>query len=197
MATGAVAGTGVRLVTAGTLVRVEGIEAFDIARAETSEADLVIDDLELRHGQALFGFVRRQGLTDTEAQDAVQDVLFRLWLELRAGARIDNPRAWVYRSVYRIAMDHHRLRARIAALTRRLERTDADPPRDAADRLAVWAEVDRLPDRQRQVLYLRYRADLSFEEIGPVLGITSSAARSHATQAVATLRRRLGPDGGL
>jgi RNA polymerase sigma-70 factor (ECF subfamily) len=185
-------------VTAGTLVRVEGIEAFGIVRAERFDADIVIVELERRHGQALYGFVRRQGLGDTEAQDAVQDVLFRLWLELRAGTAVDNPRAWAYRAVYRIAMDHHRLRARIEALTRRLDRVGIEPPpRDAADRVAVWAEVDRLPTRQRQVLYLRYRADLSFEEIGPVLGITPSAARSHATQALARLRQRLGPDGAL
>jgi RNA polymerase sigma-70 factor, ECF subfamily len=177
---------------------VEGIDIVDFARGATSDADLVVTDLELRQGQALFGFVRRQGLTDTEAQDAVQEVLFRLWLELRAGTAIDNPRAWVYRAVYRIAMDHHRLRARIAALSRRLARARIEPPpRDAADRLAVWAEVDRLPARQRQVLDLRYRADLSFEEIGSILGITPSAARSHATQAVARLRQRLGQDGEL
>ena len=122
----------------------------------------------------------------------MQDVLFRLWLELRSGTVIDSPRAWAYRSVYRIAMDHHRLRTRIAALARRLEPGPESPARDATDRLAVWAEVERLPERQRQVLYLRYRADLPFEEIGPILGITASAARSHATQAMATLRRRLG-----
>ena len=185
------------MMTAGTLVSVEGVPAIDLVAADATEAELVIGDLELRHGQALFGFVRRQGLADVEAQDAVQDVLFRLWLELRAGTVIENPRAWAYRAVYRIAMDHHRLRARIASLAKRLERVRDDPSHDAADRLAVWTEVERLPERQRQVLYLRYRADLSFEDIGPILGITSSAARSHATQALATLRRRLGPDGGL
>ena len=148
-------------------------------------------DLELRHGQALFGFVRRQGLTEVEAQDAVQDVLFRLWLELRAGTAIDNPRAWAYRAVYRIAMDHHRLRPGSRRSPSASSR--ARPSRDATDRLAVWAEVERLPERQRQVLYLRYRADLPFEEIGPTSGITPSAARSHATQAMATLRRRLAP----
>ena len=51
----------------------------------------------------------------------------------------------------------------------------------------IWAEVDRLPERQRAVLYLRYRADLPFETVRRVLGITSSAARSHATQAVAAM----------
>jgi RNA polymerase sigma factor (sigma-70 family) len=59
------------------------------------------------------------------------------------------------------------------------------------ERRQVWTEVDRLPERQREVLYLRYRADLPFDAIARVLGITSSAARSHATQALGTLRTRL------
>ena len=60
-----------------------------------------------------------------------------------------------------------------------------------SDRIAVWSEVDRLPDRQRQVIYLRYRADLAYEEIGQALGITAGAARSHAAQAVERLRAAL------
>ena len=94
-------------------------------------------------------------------------------------------------------MDEHRLRRRLAGLRERLlgrtsDEVGQDDFKASSDRLAVWAEVDRLPERQRQVLYLRYRADLPFEDIGEVLGISASAARSHATQAMAALRRRLG-----
>jgi RNA polymerase sigma factor (sigma-70 family) len=156
--------------------------------------EAIVIDLERRHGQALFGFVRRLGLTDPQAADAVQDTLLRLWAELRAGRPIEQPKAWAFRAIYRLAMDQHRLRHRIGAIAERLGRLAAavdDGPRDAGDRIAVWSEVDRLPERQRHVLYLRYRADLTFEQVGSVMGITASAARSHATQAMATLRRRL------
>jgi DNA-directed RNA polymerase specialized sigma24 family protein len=49
---------------------------------------------------------------------------------------------------------------------------------------AVWDAVDRLPDRQRAVVYLRYRADLGYEEIGAVMGISAVSARSHASRAM-------------
>jgi RNA polymerase sigma-70 factor (ECF subfamily) len=157
----------------------------------------MILQLEASHGQGLFGFVRRLGLGDAEADDAVQEILLRLWTELERGATIEDPRAWAYRAIYRMAMDEHRLRRRVAALRGRLlggSRTEPgnDESRAASDRIAVWAEVDHLPPRQREVLYLRYRSDLPFEDIGAVLGITSSAARSHATQALASLRRHIG-----
>lgn len=142
--------------------------------------------------QALFGFVRRLGLSDEQADDAVQEVFTRLLAEHRRGITIANPRAWAYRSIYRLAMDQHRMRTRLRAVASALGISSQRRPVDETDRIAVWSEVDRLPRRQRQVVYLRYRSDLEFEEIGHALGITSSAARSHATQAMTTLRRRLG-----
>lgn len=141
--------------------------------------------------QALFGFVRRLGLTDEQADDAVQEVLARLLAEQQHGAAIVNPRAWAYRTIYRIAMDQHRLRTRIRTLVSALGIQAQRHHVDHTDRIAVWIEVDRLTSRQRQVIYLRYRSDLDFDEIGHALGITASAARSHATQAVAKLRSRL------
>jgi RNA polymerase sigma factor (sigma-70 family) len=163
----------------------------------TADERLILE-LEATHGQGLFGFARRMGLSEGDAADAVQSVLLRLWSVLRDGTVIEDPRAWAYRATYRVAMDQHRLRRRAAALRERLLGSSQREPgndegRASADRVAVWSEVDRLPPRQREVLYLRYRSDLPFEVIGQVLGISSSAARSHATQAVASLRRRIGP----
>jgi RNA polymerase sigma-70 factor (ECF subfamily) len=156
-----------------------------------ASADRVVADLELDHGQAMFGFVRRQGLSDAEAQDAVQETLLRVFRELRAGRSIDNPRAWAFRALYRLAMDEHRQRRRLTLVAGRVDRDQGPDIAPASDRVAVWATVDKLPLRQRQVVYLRYRADLPFEEISRVMRISPSAARSHATQAMATLRRRL------
>ena len=164
-----------------------GVTEFD-ASADAAET---VAALERAHGHAMFGFIRRQGLTDHEAQDAVQETLMRLLRELRGGARIENPRAWAYRALFRLAMDEHRIRRRLTLIVGRVTRDRRTEVAPSSDRVAVWAEVDQLPIRQRQVLYLRYRSDLSFDDIGRVLGITASAARSHATQAMATLRTRL------
>jgi len=160
-----------------------------------ARANDVVNELDSRHGQALFGLARRSGLADDAAEDAVQEALLRLWLEVRTGVEIIDPRAWTFRTLYRIAMDQHRLRRRAADLRDRLARR---PPRvidpDQAERLSVWMLVDRLPTRQRQVLYLRYKADMTFEQAAKVMGITASAARSHATFASVRLRDALGPE---
>jgi RNA polymerase sigma-70 factor (ECF subfamily) len=151
-----------------------------------------------RRAQQMFGLARRIGLGDEEASDAVQEAMVRLWRELDSGTEIADPDAWVFRVLYRLGMDSHRLSRRVAAVASRLgglggstaARRDGDPAQ-AIEVDAVWQAVDRLPERQRAVLYLRYRADLPYERIGLALGITPSAARGHASTGLAALRRRL------
>ena len=149
-----------------------------------------MEDVHARHGQRMYGFVRRLGLGDEESSDITQEALLRLWRVCRDGEAPDRPLAWTFRTAYRLAMDRHRLRRRWRALLD--GRAQTGGPTDRRDELlAVWSEVDRLPVRQRQVLYLRYRADLPFEDIGHVLGIDTSSARASASRGIASLRTRL------
>jgi Sigma-70 region 2 len=110
----------------------------------------LVADLHARHGQPLWGFVRRLGLADAEAEDVVQEALLRLYVALGAGAQIAQPAAWMYRTAHHLAMDRHRLRRRWQALRERLAPRDPPPPELRDEALAVWSEVDRLPERQRQ-----------------------------------------------
>jgi RNA polymerase sigma-70 factor (ECF subfamily) len=151
-----------------------------------------------RRSQEMFGFARRMGLADDEASDAVQETMLRLWRELDAGTEIADADAWAFRTLYRLGIDSHRLKRRLAGLVERLgvgaaggrPHLDGDPAR-RLEVDGVWQAVDRLPERQRAVLYLRYRADLPYERIGLALGITPGAARGHASTGLATLRRLL------
>ena len=156
-----------------------------------TDADL-LTDLQADHGSALYDFARHQGLTDEQAADAVQEALLRLWRELRRGVSIDRPAAWMFRTVYHLAMAQHRWRRQLSLLLPRLAPRYGDyAGPEASDRLTVWAAVDDLPARQRQVLYLHYAADLPFDEIAGILGISASAARTHASRGLATIRTDL------
>lgn len=159
--------------------------------AGMTDADL-LSDLQVQHGSALYDFARHQGLTDEQAADAVQEALLRLWRELRRGTSIERPPAWMFRTVYHLAMAQHRWRRQLSLLLPRLAPRHVDyAGPEASDRLTVWATVDDLPARQRQVLYLHYAADLPFEEIAGILGISTSAARTHASRGLATVRTQL------
>ncbi|MGN6607548.1 MAG: SigE family RNA polymerase sigma factor [Jatrophihabitans sp.] len=90
---------------------------------------------------------------------------------------------------------------------RRTVRTKGRPPWDeqtapadepvllAADHRAVLAALGRLAHRQREVLVLRYWADLSEAEIAATLGISAGAVKSTASRARDALAALLAEEG--
>ena len=156
-----------------------------------------VEGVHQRRGRELFGLCRRLGLDEDEANDAVQETFLRMWKESSRGIVIADAEGWAFRVAYRLAMDHHRLGRLARSVVERIAGTTRRDEVDPADVMSVWAAVDRLPPRQRAVLYLRYRADLPYDRIATVMGITANGARNDASAATAALRRRLTAEGGL
>ncbi len=125
-----------------------------------------------------------------DADDAFQETFLSA---LRAYPRLrpdSNLRGWVLTIAHRKALDVHRARAR-----------DPLPVAEVRDGAAAaagdeaggdhWRRVRALPARQREVLTLRYAADLSHAEIAGVLGCSEEAARRAAADGLKTLRTEL------
>lgn len=70
----------------------------------------------------------------------------------------------------------------------RIEVADSEIPEQLID---LRRALDRLTDRQRLVVVLRYFADLPDEEIAETLGVRPSTVRSLAHRAIAALREEL------
>lgn len=169
-------------------VDVEGVLTISDGVLDTA----IVTGLQAQHGAALYDFARHVGLSDAEAADAVQEALLRLWRELRRGTHIETPLGWTYRTCYRLAMSQHRWRRQLGRLLPRLAPShSAYAGPETSDRVSVWAAVDELTPRQRHVVYLHYAADLPFDEVALIVGISPSAARTHASRGLATLRRTL------
>ncbi len=164
-------------------------EALAIPTEEVDARALRVTDHYERRGRELWGLARRLGATPEQAADAVQEAHLRLWRELSRGSAVDDIDAWTFRVTYRLVMDQHRVGRRVLDLVGRLAdlrpRSTVDP---ADDDLSLWLVVDRLPARERATLYLRYRADLSFDQIGHVMGITTASARTYASRGTERLR---------
>ena len=152
--------------------------------------------LQAERGRELWGLARHLGLSPEEADDAVQETLLRLWSALRDGQSIDRPDALGVPHPVPIGHGPAPLAAPRATPGRTRRRAALARVRDVdhADRMAIWEAVETLPERQRLAIYLRYRADLPFEEIGRILGIAAPSARSHVSRALDALRRQLGEE---
>jgi RNA polymerase sigma-70 factor (ECF subfamily) len=171
-------------------------EAFTQAPPATwDDVALRVTEHYERRGRELWGLARRLGASDEQAADVVQETHLRLWHELTSGKPVDDVDGWTFRVAYRLVMDQHRLVRRIREL---VAHSSEPPPRSMTqpidEALSLWPLVDRLPARERATLYLRYRADLSFEQIGEVMGITPASARTYASRGTERLRAALGEE---
>ncbi|MEV4444942.1 sigma-70 family RNA polymerase sigma factor [Streptomyces mirabilis] len=139
------------------------------------------------------------GVPQADLPDGVQQVRLRL-LE-RAAKGDAAPRdvsAWAAVVASNLAMDWHRAKRRQERLGERL--ASLRQPADARDEdssvlsLAVAQGLDELPDAQRQVLVLRFYADLSVRGIAEELGVPEGTVKSRLHSAVRALRARLHED---
>jgi len=130
------------------------------------------------------------------AEDVVQEVLVRVQARWRRIGAVERPEAYVRRMVLNEYLGWRRRPARrdLAVPADELERLSpplADPTAAHDDRDQLRCALARLPRRQRAVLVLRFYEELTDEEIAADLGCSTGTVRSHASRAVATLRRTL------
>lgn len=107
---------------------------------------------------------------------------------LRAYPRLSdtsNLRAWVLTIASRKAIDGHRRRARIDLTDAVPERAGQPQPEDDPE---LWGAVRELPAKQRGAVVLRYVNDLTYRDIGKVLGCSEAAARQCAKAGLDRLR---------
>jgi RNA polymerase sigma-70 factor (sigma-E family) len=155
-----------------------------------------VTELFRAHQLELVRLALLMGVDLSTAEDVVQDAfeqMHRRWEKLRnPGSGLAYARSTVLNGCRTV---HRR-----SAVARRHAPQLAEPEQgsgsagltDYADRSEIAAALRAIPRRQREVLVLRYYADLDVAEIAQTLGIGQAAVRSHASRGLAALGRVLG-----
>lgn len=147
------------------------------------------------YSERIFWHVRGMVSSQEDADDLVQEIFIRIWAALpsfREDARLFT---WIYRIATNETLNFlNKRRLRDAdSLTPELEeRTEADPyfNGDEAER-ELMKEVEKLPDRQRQVFLMRYYEDMSYEDMSEILGTSVGALKASYHFAVTKLKSNL------
>jgi len=127
-----------------------------------------------------------------DAEDVTSEVFERA---LRYRASFDPRRgpflAWLFGIARRLIAEAAAARAAVPP-PELAPPTPGDLADDAARRLTVAAAVSALPERDRDLIALRFGADLTARQIGQILAIDTHAAEVALGRALERLRARLG-----
>ena len=142
-----------------------------------------------------------QSLGDTrEAEDVTQEAFLRAWLALPRFRHQARFRTWLYRIVTNLCCTHlPRLRRDLEALG---EDGLAELPAESSGnpladlqvqerRAFLHSQIERMPESQRLIVLLRYREELSYEEIADVLDIPLGTVKIGLFRARQRLRAAL------
>lgn len=129
-----------------------------------------------------------------DAEDAVQDAFLKLYRG-EAWQRMDNEKAFLARTVWRVALDRLPKRRDQSFEESPVELASGDEsPEMSAVRSAQAARlrsmIDALPEDLRQVLVLSAIKELNSREIAELIGIPEGTVRTRMMRAREELKRR-------
>jgi RNA polymerase sigma factor (sigma-70 family) len=178
-------------------------EALLGARARAGDAD-AFAELVRTHQQLAFRTAWLFAGSAADAEDAAQEAFVKAWRALprfREGAPF---RPWLLTIVANEARNRRRSAGRREGLAVRAAVAAAGTPGPATPEAAVLAGEDRgrlvhglerLDDRDRQVLVLRYLLDLGEADTAAAIGCRRGTVKSRTSRALARLRTVLEEEG--
>ena len=155
--------------------------------------DRDFERLFAEHSSPLFGFLVYRTGDRALAEDLLADAFERAFRARRGfDRRKGTEKAWLYTIALNCLRDHGR---RAAVEERALERIGGDPDgRDPLEGAELRDQVGRLlaglDPEQREVVALRYGADLTVPEIARVLKVPLTTAESRLYRALRQMRDR-------
>lgn len=137
------------------------------------------------------------------ADDLAQETLLRGYRALHSLSDPAKVGTWLLGIAMRAALDWLKAKERstlpfsglgpdkpIEAL---ISREESDVTADADERRRLMTEVEALPEALRQAVMLYYYDDMTYRELGELLGVSAATINARLTKARNTLRQRLSP----
>jgi RNA polymerase sigma-70 factor (ECF subfamily) len=171
-------------------------ENLGIADAATDEMALLARQQARFVYQVAFSVLRNHH----DAEDITQETFVRVLRRRRQWGQIRNPRAWLARTAWRLALDRYRQRRRtaslddLAAAVAQLRASGASAEEIAANRqmtMLLETLMASLPAKFRAPLILSTVQEMSAAEVAAVLRMPESSVRTRVHRARRLLRGKL------
>jgi len=199
---------GRRVVTGEAILN--GTAAIDRSNGENdrvARGDEALEALVREHSHLVYRIAYAVLRSHHDAEDATQETFMRVLRYSSKLPDVENPKAWLARIAWRIAVDRSRQRGR----TREIPLEDPEKPlvevasaetladetlQETQVRAALEKLISALPAKLREPLVLSTIEEMSPREVAATLQIKEAAVRSRVFRARQILREKLSQQAG-
>lgn len=167
------------------------------------------DTLLARYQQKIYSYILFLVHDDEVADDLFQETFMKAIVTIRQGRYVESGRfsAWLTRIAHNLVIDKYRQDRNSNVISN--DASDADLFNDASlsditvemkmiteqSLTDVGRLLKKLPDNQKEVLYMRFYQDLSFKEIADATGVSINTALGRMRYGLINLRKMVSERG--
>lgn len=157
--------------------------------------DRAFTDLVMSYKEYLYKTAWLHCKNEEIALEAVQECVARAYEKVNTLKEPGLFRTWVTRILLNAVTDQYRRQARLIYLEERPEWAAQEEQISQEEKLDLYAAVERLPEKQRTAVILKYFQDLKISEISDIMDIPEGSVKAYLHQARKRLRDELGREG--
>jgi len=162
------------------------------------ETEQIFADIYSKHYSELCIYAMRFLKDEDEAEEIVQEIIFKLWEQREQLEAVNSLRSYLYRSVHNRCLNYikhqlHKDRYSDKAFIemKKLELESAEDYNNKELEEKVHSAISELPDRCKEVFQLSRFEGKKNKEISEHLGISVKAVEANITRALSALRESL------
>lgn len=162
-----------------------------------------------RHRDRVYSYIFMMVKHADHAEDIFQDTFIRVIQTLQGGKYTDEGKflPWVLRIAHNLIIDHFRKQKRMPAFNsdsddfnifdviRQEELSAEEQLIRSQTEQSLQQLIHRLPKEQKEVLYMRHYAEMSFSEIAEQTGVSINTALGRMRYALINLRKMMEKSG--
>lgn len=163
-----------------------------------------ISSIYNQYGPDLYAYARHLGFADDSAKDAIHDVFYKLCIGNYTLESFANLKFFLFRSLKNRLIDIHRTNKEYAGTVSQdtniyenmefhFNVTVEDELIETEYRKEIKQKVEKvlsnLTSRQREIVYLRYIHEYSYEEISELLNISVVSCRNSISKSLTLLKK--------
>lgn len=147
----------------------------------------------------LFRFAKRFEKDEDAIKDLIQDLFLKLWKNRKTLGNTENIKAYLFKSLQNIwnnkfNADKRRRESRLhhqVVFEYQSEDFIAHSEIDEIQRTKLFFELNKLPDKQREAIYLKYFQGFDIKEISEILNMNMQSVRNNLFRAMTKLRKNM------